>query len=457
MNLIVNRGLGGRLVGTLERASWAGLGWASLVLGLSASSCQGGEVDTKGPGDCAEGPCERTGQGEAFRAPGPDDDASSQGSDGGNGASPDVLGSSLRVQDTCPEGSTFDPVTGTCNRIPICPAGSPKCDPEMNGRGLYAADEEGHCFRNDDGQALFCPEGFVNTPAGVRLRLRLRGARDASFVYEAPVKAWRVDGDGVGREVALRRLGAERSKLAITYGEGPRFETDKVASGAALAALRLEFSVEAPAEAGGPRAYAYALKLEAHEEGATGGWLGRYRVFYQQQGAVGAVWRPHCASGGAQVPASFLGGTSVDGQSGRASDAPNVTTMSCQAGAVDACVAWGYAPSADPKAGGAAERGDLFAACLHAKRATYLAGSGDPTSYTQNGTRITRGDTLGVNPFPTERLEALWGPNGAICVNRENLRRPELRDAVPNVLPPCAIADASATALLATGLPPDAL
>ena len=449
MNTFLNEGRGGWFVGASKRGALRGLGWASLLLGLSVSSCQGSDVGANRPGDCADGSCEAAGNDEAVETP--ETDASPQG----DADSYAVPSAPLRPLNTCPAGSYYDQRTNTC-RVPQCPTGSPICDPEGNGRGVYAADEQGHCLRNDDGQTLFCPEGFVNTPAGVRLRLR--GARDADFVYDAPVKAWRVDGAGPEREVSLRRLDAERSKLAIAYTEVARPETYELASGAGLAALRREFSVEAPAEVGGTKAYAYALKLQPLEERPAAGGVWQYRVFYQQKTAAasGTAWRAHCASGGVQAPASFLGGASVNGQTGRVSETSEATAMSCQSGAVATCLAWGYAPWAEQEASGVAERSGLFAACVHAKRAAYLAEVGDPTSFTQNGTRIIRGDTLGINPYPLERLEALWGPNGALCVNRENLRRPELRDALPDMLPPCSIAAAPATAMLATGLPVDA-
>ncbi len=447
MTNTLNDSSGVRVVGGFKRRGLARLGWASLVLGLGVSACQGGDVDSKGPGYCTEGACESTGSGETVEA------AEAETAARGEADSTVVPGVPLRTLDTCPTGTYYDPRTGSC-RMPYCPTGSPNCDPETNGRGIYALDEQGHCFRDDAGQALFCPEGFVNTPEGVRLRLR--GARDAGFVYEAPVRAWRVEG-GAEREVALRHLGAERSQLAVAYGEGPRFETNQVARGAVLGALRFEFHVEAPPESGGR--VSYALKMRADDrDGAPAGGAEHYRMVYKPKGAAGASWRAHCASKGEQAPVAFVGGTSVDGQSGRASEAPGVTAMSCQGGAVDACVAWGYGPWADPKTGAAdAERRALFAACVHAKRAAYLADVGDATSFTKNGTRIVRGDTLGINPFPAERLEALWGPKGALCINRENLRRPELGDAVPELLPPCSIADVGATALFATGLPPDTL
>ena len=129
---------------------------------------------------------------------------------------------------------------------------------------------------------------------------------------------------------------------------------------------------------------------------------------------------------------------SLDIQTGARLDDDNAITIACPDDAAGACIDWGYEPWVDRSAGiyqwypafaslGNSMRSgkDIHQTCMRAKRADF-AGLG--YSYTQTGTEILVGDSLNTSAnaldpsFPNSQIEAVWTPDGAACLNRDNMR-----------------------------------
>jgi hypothetical protein len=114
-------------------------------------------------------------------------------------------------------------------------------------------------------------------------------------------------------------------------------------------------------------------------------------------------------------------------------------SFSCTSGVEAKCVLMGYRPW-DRHPSGAPLR-DLHKACINLMRADY---TGDDHPTTRNGTPIDIEDRFGIQTFDYVEgmtFEAVWGPDGALCVARPRIaeavsladlaeRSPRLRQAV---------------------------
>jgi ADYC domain len=309
-----------------------------------------------------------------------------------------------------------------------------------NGLGVFiaGASNGNYCFGNHDGQPDICPEGFYNYKSSVYLYYRDAKTPQAQYPFTKvnasvfnPFAGW--------LPVELLAVRSEATELFIDYRLDGQVVT---ASGEGLPWVKLEV--------GSPKypTYTYDIVMAPSTRPLPPGssppvssrplsdWLRRYEVAYRLRttGSVGA-WKSHCTLGSTVRPVSFAGSTYVDGLLGQFVPHPDFVTMSCETGAIDSCMAWGYRPweasSTEPT---------LFAACLPAKRASYFLGPHggvlNPVSYTLNGTPLAIEDVKDINPDPLERLEAVWGPHGAVCLNRKNLRLDELIHAPAFVVPP---------------------
>ncbi len=146
--------------------------------------------------------------------------------------------------------------------------------------------------------------------------------------------------------------------------------------------------------------YQYTISVEL-DEGQ--GWGAKVSACYDSEGAP--------------VDALLLPGR-WDGSTGaKVSSAPDDVTIACRRAAIAKCFELDYR-LAEPS-----ERW-MHSACIRMLRADY---EGDGTGYTVNGTRIYLGDTEGYNEQDSHPgwlvKEAVWGPDGAICVNRDALRK----------------------------------
>lgn len=304
-----------------------------------------------------------------------------------------------------------------------CPTG--KCDPDSNGLGIYVAEQKNYCL-NHAGRPAYCPEAFANGPGGVVLKGRYRS--NSTKPVDIPVGVqWRSgprsrkppvpDPDAL----ELLSIGSEGPELVIRY----RTHDRKVftAKGADLARLELTFPIDDPVTMGEFRPVDYFLRVDPAPRKATDPKdHRRYTVTYIST-APPKTLQHHCGD----ESVTFLGGRRVDGLWAAVNDDAEVTTMSCESGAISTCLAWGYSPW-NPSTGQHDDiRNFIFGACLQAKRAAYFVGKGDNRSYTEAGTLIDKQDQLEISQQPLERLEAIWSPQGAVCLNVENLRRPEKR------------------------------
>ncbi|WP_437283757.1 ADYC domain-containing protein [Sorangium sp. So ce375] len=334
--------------------------------------------------------------------------------------------------------------------------------PGSNGPGIYvgAASDSTYCFLSDQGVPAFCPERFINGPGGVKLELR--SASNRAAVYSSAVSASRVlPGETAFRPVVLRSVRAAGMDLEIEYAlDGVVYSPVR---GAALSSFKLEvagpggmpFRYELMIEPPGP-----ALLTPPPPNPEPRSWFRRYSVKYRvipaEADPSASMWRRHCSVGGIDLRASFAGEIKVDGLLATVERDASATTMSCETGAIDACLSWGYAPwkteNTSPDQGRY-----LFGSCLHAKRAAYFAGPAGgaerTTSFTLPSTPIVVRDVRGILPGADPAyLEAVWSPEGAVCLNVENLRISEYRDYVSTLpsLPACTAPWASIGAF-ATG------
>jgi ADYC domain len=325
-----------------------------------------------------------------------------------------------------------------------CPTGS--CDPgSNNGRGIYIGSKGNYCLKLSSDGYTSCPEAFVSTGGGVALRLR--DYLDPTLVQEAPVKA--IFGDyGVVDVLAVK---VAEDGFQVHYLD-PVSQHSAWVGGDELAKLSFEFELKAGL--GGYIPYTMVVR----DGSATPAALWRYQIIYQRSDVAFPVWRELCDTPSGQNLASFTAGFQVDGLTAEVSDVPGAVTLGCETGAIDTCRDWGYGgvPKDPPPYLGHDENRAIFASCLQAKRAAYLAGYGDPTSYTFDGTEIHVLDHFGLHgdnsTMSNVQPEALWGPGGAICLTK--MRHPELaNDDLKRLLAPCTPFDWSEQAKLATGLP----
>nr|MCU0687648.1 ADYC domain-containing protein [Polyangiaceae bacterium] len=310
--------------------------------------------------------------------------------------------------------------------------------------GIYigASNNSSYCFADDSNPSVFCPERFVSAGGGVRLESRAAELPDVT--YSTPVHLSRFLLAGGWVPVELISVQAKATELEVRYQFNGTVFT---ARGADLSWLRFEF----PAPDGQP--YGYEWVIDEVPVAPIGGadpprWLKRYESSYRLvfEGPYATEWRRHCVTSDIPRQASFLGGTKVDGLYADVASDKFVTTVSCETGAIDTCLTWGYTPWGLPNPGENIEESrELYGACLQAKRAAYFAGPEGGayrlTSFTVPHTPIVVRDTFGVmgNNLEVEHVEAVWGPEGARCLNPTNARVPKFRSllhAAPS-LPPC--------------------
>lgn len=124
-------------------------------------------------------------------------------------------------------------------------------------------------------------------------------------------------------------------------------------------------------------------------------------------------WRPFCTPGPSGRPLAL------------AVRRGDEVAFSCTSGATGKCIRIGYYPWAVGPDG--ASLRPFHEACVKMMRADYC---GDGTPYTRAGTPVAWIDRAGMIPAweprarASLRVEAVWGPEGAICLRR--VRHPDL-------------------------------
>jgi ADYC domain-containing protein len=327
-----------------------------------------------------------------------------------------------------------------------CPTGS--CDPgPANGNGIYVVTGGNYCLAAEGPAPRFCPQTFLNHPGGVRLSLL--DAVDPRIAYEVPVRAVLAPPSGPQRPVELVSIRGDRTRLTVRFKDPDRPDRVRIATDEQIAAMELNFVIQTK-EIVRVGEYRYALRVRPLGASGEPAGLRRYDISYRLAGAP--AWAHHCAAGGRPRQASFLGGKRVDGVNAAVTNDDGATTLSCETGAIETCLQWGYTPW-NPKARTPGSGDYLFGSCLQAKRAAYFVGRGDLKSYTQSGTEIVLRDPFGIQAYDTLPPEAIWSPRGAECLNSDRLRRAELRGtlAVPPDMPRCDPLAWSRYGKLATG------
>ena len=145
--------------------------------------------------------------------------------------------------------------------------------------------------------------------------------------------------------------------------------------------------------------------------------------------AAGGAWQPLCVDPvGAPLFADSVGGiwNLAQGVPGGGSYHPENSefTIACRGSAIAKCIELGYKPW------DGLER--EIAACTRAMRADYC---GDGTPFTVTGTLINIFDDAGLQPDNLPWVaEAVWGPDGALCVSKKKDTR---FDQVVHETPTC--------------------
>jgi hypothetical protein len=147
----------------------------------------------------------------------------------------------------------------------------------------------------------------------------------------------------------------------------------------------------------------------------------------------------YCRGAGAEgpEPVVFQQTIAVAPDTGKVVHNPStedLVTMSCLGGAIAKVYnKYGYLYR-----GPDANADFYFGAAIQMKRASYCA---DAHHYTIAGTKIFISDDQSINTEAVDNLEASWTPDGATCVNQQNLRHPELKftgTCNGQPLPPCS-------------------
>lgn len=138
------------------------------------------------------------------------------------------------------------------------------------------------------------------------------------------------------------------------------------------------------------------------------------------------------------------GAWGCDAETGARTGDDRAITFAGVSGDIAGCMAWGHRP----RLGDALA--DAHAACILMKRAAFCGEDSD----TIDGTRIFVADAFGTQGDPHDRLEAAWGPEGAVCIEPANLRHPELGlPACAAALPRCSTGDVFALGAVASARP----
>lgn len=158
-----------------------------------------------------------------------------------------------------------------------------------------------------------------------------------------------------------------------------------------------------------------------------------YNIRWQLIGTPSG-WKQYCfADRDAKTPDPivFQRGIEVDPTSGaihRRNPSTSVVTVSCYLGAPAQVYGWGY-DYLDPNTD------FYFRAGIHMKRASYC---GDENYFTRTGTEILMHDDRPIREELSlngnTKLEAQWKPEGAVCVNPENVRHLSMVPVKPGLL-----------------------
>jgi hypothetical protein len=338
----------------------------------------------------------------------------------------------------------------------ICPTGG--CDPtNPNGQGIYTVEKGNYCFLAD-GDQKFCPEAFINTP-NKGVSLMFRHLESPLSTRNHAVTAWyRSTPTAPLQETTLIALTGDRTQLTAEYSLNGKTYT---ATGEDLRKLTFYISAMSDLTASevGPY-YSYEMKITPDKVEKSDKGVYQYTVSYwdSSKSTNKELW--HCQPEGplqTNSVVSFLPHAEVHGLSAFVRRDPQMLTMACKTGAIASCLNWGYTPWDDQTGQWDDNRDYAFRSCMQAKRAAYFVSQGDLKSYTKNGTKIQLRDQYGIMKDKVAYPEAIWSPEGAVCINSANLRQgkdPQIWGSLPadtRGLPECNPLEWSEKGKLATG------
>lgn len=137
--------------------------------------------------------------------------------------------------------------------------------------------------------------------------------------------------------------------------------------------------------------------------------------FTYENGSKPIATCPEDTAGGARLV--LFGDINVNHNNGDITQRDDTIYFGCLSGVVGKTALYGYAPDS-PTATSVSL--DEFNLATRALRADYCA---DGTSFTAEGNLVTFRDRYGINAHTEAGFndEALWGPNGVVCLNRIRL------------------------------------
>jgi hypothetical protein len=362
-----------------------------------------------------------------------------------------------------------------CIQPSVCPEGAVDCLPveltcpdpttnccQPNGIGIYT-DEGGSAGIGDLGLMI---THFINTKSGVTFEGRyLRPGPPASW----SILTGTVDGvDNPGENPPLQILTAI-STIGSSTVPTVTFSTPTGAhsvNGTELYGLRLHISFPDPVLGVVTQSRRYLLELAAPVHRPLRPNLTAYNLRWrvddlqqQPRPSPEPAWTQYCRDGGDAKAGGphqpdavvFHGGIDIDPSSGTVSrPAGSHVTMSCYLGAPAAVTSWGYPHL------GSKDKVFYFDAGIHMKLAAFC---GDSQFFTHAGVNIdVADDNAGSRSGegPPLYLEAVWSPEGAICVNPQNVRDKPFTGCPHRPLTPCSDRTSLVGPYLASGrkLPP---
>lgn len=340
----------------------------------------------------------------------------------------------------CKKGEDCPPLAP--NAAPLAPMECPtgQCIPDnSNGQGIYIVEGSDFCFKQGT-ESRFCPEAFVNRGPGdvvLKGRDRLMG----TFFYTPtlrgvlPGQLQRTPQGGPASVVTIHSIQGKGDQLVVNYCHSrvqcSKPEDIKTLEGAALAGFTFEVLFRnVPDE---ETYFELQLVPVAADQLLPPFRIQKYEVRHRLRDPNGnhPAWTNPCG-GAARGRVGLLPGRVVDDMNAAVTADARVTTLGCESGAIVTCLDWGYSPW-NPQTGASDSRREfVYGSCLQAKRAAYFVGQGDLKSYTLTGTKILKRDAYGFGRDAenqierTDLLEALWSPRGAVCLNPEHRRHPEI-------------------------------
>jgi len=158
--------------------------------------------------------------------------------------------------------------------------------------------------------------------------------------------------------------------------------------------------------------------------------------------AKGQIPTSLCKSRGAEENVVFQQGYYWDPDTFHKYTDPLAITVTCEEGAIAEGLARGYTPWSTAMVfdGSVANMTDWQQSFIRMKTADYC---GTGLTHTVHGTSYYISAPLDKlrDQDPIAKLEAIWGPDGAFCVNqtapRDNRRHPEIAMGCPAVIPDC--------------------